>query len=649
MMAGLAIILGAMPTVSAAAAAQATSQEQRYFVSAAAEFKVPESLLLAVSYYQSRWEDHEGAMSSDGGYGPMNLREAAVVVDQRGDLQRPIVNKKTEPKGSGTVAQAAKLTGQKADVIKNDAKQNIRGGAAVLADQAKQMYDGKLPADVADWYPVVTAYLGITSEQTVQLTTDSLHQIMTKGQKATTLKGQELELKKVDGLTKPGMDQMRLRMDKTNTPIQAQAATDAECPDTLDCRFIPAGYARNSDDPADFGNYDPANRPDDMKIQYIVIHDTEGSYTSAIQHFQDTTSYTSANYVIRAADGQVTQMVKNSDVAWHAGNWYMNMHSIGIEHEGYAVEGAQWYTEAMYQSSAQLVKYLAQKYEIPVDRDHIIGHDNVPGLNDAAAKSMHWDPGPYWDWSYYMKLIRGGIPEPGANEGEKNAVAIHPNMKENVRSVNTCAYVQNDKQCADHRQAANFVYLRKYPSAKAPLISDKQLDSGWNEWKKKHKHWGWHDNYGRGTTKIDDLTAKATTGQQYVVAETKGDWTAIWFSGQKAWFYNPASAPTAVKTHAMVLKPKAGIDKVTVYGGAFPEASVYPEGVPVPSAKLSYKIGSGQQYVADGPVKTDYFYDATVDYSKPHDHEVFVGQEKYIKLWYNQRTMFVKAADVEVQ
>ena len=83
---------------------------------------------------------------------------------------------------------------------------------------------------------------------------------------------------------------------------------------------------------------------------------------------------------MRSSDGHVAQHVNPKNVGFHAGNWYVNMHSVGIEHEGFAATGATWYTESMYRSSAALVKHLATKYGIPLDRAHIIGHDQVPGI-----------------------------------------------------------------------------------------------------------------------------------------------------------------------------------------------------------------------------------------------------------------------------
>lgn len=59
----------------------------------------------------------------------------------------------------------------------------------------------------------------------------------------------------------------------------------------------------------------------------------------------------------------------------------------------------------MYRQSAKLVRYLAHRFGVPLDRAHILGHDNVPGPNADKIKSMHWDPGPYWDWAHYFDLL----------------------------------------------------------------------------------------------------------------------------------------------------------------------------------------------------------------------------------------------------
>jgi N-acetyl-anhydromuramyl-L-alanine amidase AmpD len=67
-------------------------------------------------------------------------------------------------------------------------------------------------------------------------------------------------------------------------------------------------------------------------IGYVVVHTTQGSYSGTISWFQNSSASVSAHYVVRSSDGQVTQMVLEEDVGWHAGSWSYNLASVGIEH-----------------------------------------------------------------------------------------------------------------------------------------------------------------------------------------------------------------------------------------------------------------------------------------------------------------------------
>jgi len=113
-------------------------------------------------------------------------------------------------------------------------------------------------------------------------------------------------------------------------------------------------------------------------ISAIVIHDTEGRFLGSIRTLQNPRVDGSAHFVV-SRRGQIVQLVPVSDVAWHSGNGWWNLHSIGIEHEGWA--GRHAYTEAEYRASAKLVAYLAHRWGIPLDRGHIIGHAEVPNPN----------------------------------------------------------------------------------------------------------------------------------------------------------------------------------------------------------------------------------------------------------------------------
>ncbi len=145
--------------------------------------------------------------------------------------------------------------------------------------------------------------------------------------------------------------------------------------------------------PAHPSNGQAADRPaNGTVIDQIVLHDTEGSCASAIANAQ-LAGTASAHYVIRSADGAVTQMVPTQNLAYHAGNYVTNMHSVGIEHEGFAAQGATWYTETQYRATADLVKYLAARFDVPLDRQHVVGHDNVVGPNSSLASGSALGPG----------------------------------------------------------------------------------------------------------------------------------------------------------------------------------------------------------------------------------------------------------------
>ncbi|MDH6219434.1 N-acetylmuramoyl-L-alanine amidase [Streptomyces pseudovenezuelae] len=148
---------------------------------------------------------------------------------------------------------------------------------------------------------------------------------------------------------------------------------------------------------ASSGNFRTADRPDDYAIDRVIIHVTQGSYASAVKVFQDPAHQAAAHYIVRQ-DGDVTQMIRELDVAFHAGNREFNERSVGIEHEGF-VDRPQDFTDAMYAASARLTAGVCGRYGIPVDREHVIGHVEVPGTD-------HTDPGPHWDWDRYMGLVR---------------------------------------------------------------------------------------------------------------------------------------------------------------------------------------------------------------------------------------------------
>ncbi|MFD9428114.1 MULTISPECIES: peptidoglycan-binding protein [unclassified Streptomyces] len=341
---------------SPAASAVASDPMNRAFARAAEEFGVPRDLLAAVGYGETHLDGHAGAPSQANGYGVMHL------------VSNP---------ANRSLEKAAALTGEPFSRLRRDTETNIRGGAAVLRAHADALgLDRAERRDLDSWYPAVARYSG-ARDTAATLYADAVYTFLAEGLRTTVPGGEEVTV--------------------TSRPVAprkgalSSADVTTQSPDYPSALWVPA-HANN------FASGRSAT------VDKVVVHVTQGSYAGSISWFQNATSKVSSHYVIRSSDGQVTQMVRDSDTAYHAKS--ANASSLGIEHEGY-VDDPSWFTDSMYRSSAALTGYLCDRYGIPKDRSHIIGHSEAPG-ND------HTDPGVNWNWTSYMQLVGGS---PGGGTG----------------------------------------------------------------------------------------------------------------------------------------------------------------------------------------------------------------------------------------
>lgn len=592
------------PACAGPDAEEASSALAADFAAAAREAGVPPRLLLSVSYNLTRWDHHGGAPSAGGGYGLMHLTSVPGAAE-------PALH---------TLEEAASLLGVEPASLKRDRRQNLRGGAALLAARARAL---AVPEGAAaeDYYGAVLRLSGAEGPA-ARAFADAVYGTLRSGAERS-IGGEAVVLGPAATLLPP--------------PAPASLSGPAECPEGVDCDVVPAGYAET---PArgGYGNYDLASRPaDGVSIRYIIIHDTETSYAGTLRIFQDPNTHASAHYVVRSADGHIAQMVATKDVAWHAGNWYINAHSIGIEHEGVAIEGASWYGEVFYQASARLTRYLAQRFDIPIDRAHIFGHDNVPGPTPTNQAGMHWDPGPFWDWDHYMELLGEAPPAPpparGGGAPEPDVVAIRPPFADNKPPMTYC-YATGMPACRDvPLQPASFVPLRRAPSEDAPMINNRYIGSD----PSRANNWG----------------SKAVAGQRFHVLGRAGDWTGIDYDGQGAWFYDPPLRPgsahrrNSVPAAGALVAPRADRPSIPVYGRAYPEAAAFGMGPPNPQSVIPIDtLRPGQVYVAMDLVRSDYYWAPTF---APDDstHLLVRGADSYYLIFYNHRMGYVREADVE--
>lgn len=154
-------------------------------------------------------------------------------------------------------------------------------------------------------------------------------------------------------------------------------------------------------------NYDAGRqgkRPD-----LIIMHTTEGNYDGAVSWLRRPGGNSSTHYIISADGLRIAQLVKESDTAWTAGNYAYNLRSVNIEQEGYAGRGG--FSDNLYDSAGALVGQIAKRWGIPLDRQHVIGHGEVPNQD-------HSDPGPHYDFNRLLARARqeqgGSAPQPPA-------------------------------------------------------------------------------------------------------------------------------------------------------------------------------------------------------------------------------------------
>ena len=140
-------------------------------------------------------------------------------------------------------------------------------------------------------------------------------------------------------------------------------------------------------------------------IKYIVIHYVGAVSTAAnnASYFYSTYRGASAHYF--TDDTSIWQVVEDKNAAWHCGGGRQgsgggsflgkcqNSNSIGVEMCCKRKNGSLYITEKTIEKTAEIVRYLMDKYDVPASR--VIRHYDVTGKNC---------PAPYINSSKWKKL-----------------------------------------------------------------------------------------------------------------------------------------------------------------------------------------------------------------------------------------------------
>jgi len=410
------------------------------FQQASSEFGVPASLLETLCYMEGRLSNHNGSPSIDNGFGCMHL---------------------TKNKHGDTLDQAASLLGVSADQLRTDIVTNIRGGAAVLRAEAMQLSGThSLPVNLAGWYGTVAEYSHSDTRSTALMYADAAYKILKSGFSAQDDAGETITLAP-QNVTPNTATANNISVAASALPAGCSNTPTGDYPNAVNCILDPSIFdctlATTVYPPCNYEERSDAGYP--LNVDYVVIHDTEGSLQDALNVFQNTDPTTAAgsaaNYIVDS-DGTVYQITHDDDFTYNVGNYWYNQHSIGVEHVGYDATGFQWYNAAEYLGSAKLVAYLLKKYNLPLSRNDIVAHGTVPPPLYTYGPN-HVDPGPYWMWDYYFKLIsQQGVAYPEAPEVE-GTVELHTAR-------------QLDKGGVESPADFNFYYLYNGPSTASGLI-----------------------------------------------------------------------------------------------------------------------------------------------------------------------------------
>ena len=332
------------------------------FERAADEFRVPAGLLKAISYTETRWqmivgeEEHEGRDYASG------------LMALRGDR----------------VTLGAQLASTSEDAVRTDAQDNIRAAAALLSSYADELEFDR--ADLGAWAPAVARLSGIQEFQAqAHFIHDDVYEALRSGALAFTPEG-ELSVAMAPSEIVPDFP----------LPMSVKAAG----PD----------YAGSVWHPSPNKSSRPSGSSGDPSM--VIIHTCEGSYSGCWGWLTNSASGVSAHYVVKEDGSEISQLVRDSEKAWHIGASYQcsrnnsvdcwrngsssNNFTIGIEHAGYGSQSS--WALGLIDASARLVCDITRDNDIPRDSYHIVGHGQLQPYNRT-------DPGPNWPWADYLDRI----------------------------------------------------------------------------------------------------------------------------------------------------------------------------------------------------------------------------------------------------
>lgn len=334
------------------------------FQAASARFQVPEALLKALSYAETRWYMVPGIASEFDSEAP-----AWGVMALRGER----------------LTRGAALAGLPVDAVRTDPAANIAAAAALLAADARALSldPDLLRVDAGAWAPAVAAFAPLPTEEARALFVHgSVYRVLREGVSMEEQVGRGVRLVAQPDVSPPG------------------APTDGTLPPAQTL----VGYSGAKWLPAPASNFTDGRS---AAVTLLVIHTCAGAYSGCLSWlrtpYPTNPNKTSAHYIVNESGSETAQLVDEADTAHHVGASWLgkptNPASVGIEHGGFSYQGTNKWTEGQVAASARLACDVVRRQGIIRDRNHIIGHNQPDPVRRAD------DPGSDFPWADYMNRI----------------------------------------------------------------------------------------------------------------------------------------------------------------------------------------------------------------------------------------------------
>ena len=339
----------------------------KYFNQASNEFGVPVSLLMIIGQIENNWT--QTGPTIDQGWGIMHL------------VKNNYCN---------TLGDAAQLLGVSEQILKDDALQNIRGAAALIAQYAGENLTKF--SEMEDWFPAIARFSGLLDTDLREMQAKHYLEALNGGIKAKTIWGEEIIIKSTE------------KVNSTSNYLNKYIGNSPSIPQSSDYAPALTNWA------ADCNYGTSRNHSIDTWVNHWI---GSGTYLGAISWFktcpgagsgqrgynQNTGKLygaSSAHFVIKNSNGEITQMVAIAVPAYHCGAegyLYNNGRSIGVEHEATAANPNMWNSPAMLNASATMARYFKNQIGFPVTQNTspgICGHNDMPGTSTDCPGPLPW-------------------------------------------------------------------------------------------------------------------------------------------------------------------------------------------------------------------------------------------------------------------